>query len=57
VPFHPSKHTCSAVIENPTKRKVFSTVFSEEEIQQPARVGAGPETPSLVRVAPKIGKR
>jgi hypothetical protein len=45
------------VIENPITRKVLSTVLSEEEIQQPDRVGAGPETPSTVRVAPKIGKR
>jgi len=57
VPSHPSKHTSSAVIENLTTRKVRSTVFSEEEIQQPARVKVGPETPSTVRVAPKIGKR
>ena len=54
---HPLRHTNSAAIENPTKRKVCSTVFSEEEIQQPARVGAGPETPGAVRVAPQMGKR
>ena len=54
---HPLRHTSSAAIENPTERKVRSIVFSEEEIQQPARVWGEAETPGAVRVAPKIGKR
>jgi hypothetical protein len=57
VPFQPLRHTNSAAIKNPTKRNLCSTVFSEEEIQQPAQVGAGPETPGSVRVAPQMGKR
>jgi len=57
VSLHPLRHTNSAAIENPTRRTVCSTVFSEEEIQQPTRVGAGPETPAAARVAPQMGKR